>query len=284
MAGLQPEAPADSGQDTEPQIDRAEELRAQWGVNSGDLWILGDQHRLLCGDSTKAEDVARVMQGEKADLCFTSPPYNRGTTTGGGFNTGGLSQQLTNAYDGYKDNRTNEDYRAWQAALLKSWWELLNPSGAIFYNHRPRVQAGLYETALDWNPGLPVRQIVIWHSGAGINFAPTHYRPCCEWIIIYAKPDFRLTSKGDSGIGDVWKFGAARQDGHPAPFPIELPLTAMKTTASMVIYEPFSGSGTTIIAGENLGRKVRAIEISPGYCAVALQRFLDHTGIQPTRV
>jgi ParB-like chromosome segregation protein Spo0J len=63
--------------DAEPQIDKAEELRAKWGVEPGQLWELGD-HRLLCGDSTKKDDVERVMGGERADLCFTSPPYGAG--------------------------------------------------------------------------------------------------------------------------------------------------------------------------------------------------------------
>ncbi len=275
--------------DAEPQVSRAEELRQVWGVEPGQLWRLpsrtpGQEHRLICGDCTDTAVVERVMGGEKADMVFTSPPYNRGTTTGGGFNTGGLSQQLTNSYNDYTDNRTVKEYRDWQSSLLLSWWDMLASSGAIFYNHRPRVQNGIYETPLCWNPDLPIRQIVIWHSGAGINFSPTHYRVAHEWIVIYAKPDFRLLSKGDSGIGDVWQFGAARVDGHPAPFTVDLPANALKTTICQIVYEPFSGSGTTIIAAENLARQCRAVEISPGYVGVALQRYADAFGITPELV
>ena len=269
--------------DTEPQIDRAEELRQKWQVEPGQLWQLGE-HRLICGDCTDAAVVARVMGGEKADMVFTSPPYNRGTSTGGGFNDGGLSQQLTDAYVTYDDNRTVEDYRHWQGSLLRSWWDMLVDSGAIFYNHRPRVQAGIYETPLLWNPDLPIRQIVIWHSGAGINFAPTHYRVAHEWIVIFAKPDFRLKDKGDSGVGDVWRFGSVQVTGHPAPFPVELVETALVTTKAKTVYEPFSGSGTTLIACENLGRRCRAVEIAPGYVAVALERWATHTGKTPARI
>lgn len=273
----------DAGADTEPQIDRAEELREKWGVQPGDLWQLGE-HRLICGDCTDAAVVARVMGGERADMVFTSPPYNRGTTTGGGFNDGGLSQQLTNGYVGYSDDRSVDDYRAWQGALLSSWWEMLTDEGAIFYNHRPRVQDGIYETPLLWNPGLPLRQIVIWHSGAGINFAPTHYRVAHEWIMVFAKPGFRLVSKGASGVGDVWSVGVSEIDGHPAPFPVELVAIALRTTSCAIVYEPFSGSGTTLIACENLGRRCRAVEIAPGYVAVALERWATHTGKTPVRV
>ena len=266
--------------DTEAQIDKADELQEKWQVKTGDLWQLGD-HRLICGDCTDAATVARVMGGEKADMIFTSPPYNRGTTTGGGFNSGGLSQQMTNGYSGYSDNLPVEDYRKWQAKLLLDWWNLLSEDGAIFYNHRPRVQSGEYETPMDWQPGLPVRQIVIWNSGAGINFSPTHYRISCEWVVIFAKSNFRLISKGSSGIGDVWQIGVRQIEGHPAPFPVELPSIALKTTNCDLIYDPFSGSGTTLIACENLNRRCRAIEIEPKYCAVTLERWATHTGKTP---
>jgi modification methylase len=214
-------------------------------------------------------------------MVLTSPPYNRGTTTGGGFNNGGLSQQLTGAYAGYADNLPVDQYREWQANLLRSWWDMLSDEGAIYYNHRPRVQSGLFETPLDWNPGLPVRQIIIWHSGSGVNFAPTHYRISHEWIVLFSKPNFRLLSKSISGVGDVWQFGAAHINGHPAPFPVGLAEQAIGTTNCKIIYEPFSGSGTTIIACENLKRKCRAIEISPGYVAVTLERYFQHTGKKP---
>lgn len=272
--------PQPSDVDAEAQIDRAEELRQKWQVESGQLWQLGE-HRLICGDCTDATLVERLLAGEKVDLVITSPPYNRGTSTGGGFGHSGLSQQLTDGYKGYSDDLPVEEYRQWQARLLASWWELLADTGAIFYNHRPRIQAGLYETPLAWNPGLPIRQIVIWHSGAGVNFNATHYRVAHEWIVIFAKPDFRLVSKGISGIGDVWQFGTEKMEGHPAPFPLDVPHTILETTNSQVIYEPFCGSGTTVIACEQLGRKCRAVELSPAYVAVALQRYEDATGQTP---
>ena len=283
MATIEDEKP---NGDAEPQINKAEELRVKWGVELGQMWRLPSrdgkgEHRLICGDCTDRAVVERVMGDEKADLVFTSPPYNRGTSTGGGFNDGGLSQQLTRSYDTYSDDLPVEDYRKWQSDLLLMWWEVLTDEGAIYYNHRPRVQDGIYETPLDWNPNLPIRQIVIWHSGSGINFSPTHYRPSCEWIVIFAKKKFRLSSKGDSGIGDVWQFGSERLSEHPAPFPIDLPFTALKTTNSNVILEPFSGSGTTLIASENLSRRCRAIEISPSYTAIALQRYHDFFAITP---
>lgn len=283
-AGLNGGEPETAGKDTPPMVDKAAELQVKWGTEVGQLWRLG-RHRLICGDCTDRAVVERVMDGERAEMVFTSPPYNRGTTTGGGFNDKSLSQQLTNGYEGYNDNLPKEKYYEWQAILLNQWWSIISDDGVIYYNHRPRVQNGVYETPLDWNPGLPVRQVVIWNSGGGINFAPTHYRPSCEWIVIFAKPSFRLTSKSMSGYGDVWDIPVAEDRwGHPAPFPIALPERALETTSSIIIYEPFLGSGTTLIACENLGRRCRAIELSPVYIAVALERWSQHTGQEPELV
>jgi site-specific DNA-methyltransferase (adenine-specific) len=249
----------------------------------GELWQIGP-HRLLVGDCTDAANVARLMDGELVDCVFTSPPYNRGTTTGGGFNDKGMSQQLTNAYEGYADDLPKEQYQAWQRGLLLQWWELIADDGAIYYNHRPRVQAGIYETPLDWNPDLPVRQIVIWHSGAGINFAPTHYRPACEWIVIFAKDSFRLESKSASGCGDVWDLPVAQHDDdHPAPFPVMLPQRALETTGAALVYDPFLGSGTTLIAAHRTGRRCYGMEIAPRYADVILRRA-EAEGLECTLV
>jgi DNA modification methylase len=253
-------------------------------VQPGDLWQIGP-HRLLCGDSTCADEVARLMDGKRAALCFTSPPYNLGTTTGGGFPArGGMwpGADLANGYLSHSDDMPQEDYFAWQAnVLLHTWEHVLTADGAIFYNYRPRVQAGHLITPFLWNPDLPIRQVVIWNSGAGINFAPTHYRPACEWVVIFAKESFRLDSKSASGCGDVWDIPAANRDGsHPAPFPVALPERALDTTGAASVYDPFLGSGTTLIAAHRTGRVCYGLEIEPRYCDVVLARA-EAEGIGP---
>lgn len=268
------------GKDTPPPVDRAAELQAKWGTALGQVWQLGE-HRLACGDCTDPAVVEAVMWGERAALVFTSPPYNKGTTTGHGFHGGGKTTHLKDGYGVYKDNRTHEEYAEWQSYLLKSWFEMLTDDGAIYYNHRPRTQNKILEHALIWNPGLPVRQIIIWHSNGGANLTPSAYVGVHEWIVIFAKPNFGLLSRSESGVGDVWTYGSGKVDGHPVPFPVELPEIALKTTGKLVVYEPFSGSGTTIIACENLKRKARAIEIDPGYVAVTLERWSQHTQQEP---
>jgi DNA modification methylase len=100
-------------------------------------------------------------------------------------------------------------------------------------------------------------------------------------VVIFAKPEFRLKSKGDSGCGDVWDIPAAmRIDGHPAPFPVELPRRAIETVGPRLVYEPYSGSGTTLCASEQCGVPCFGVELSAAYVAVALER-LSEMGLSP---
>jgi hypothetical protein len=123
------------------------------------------------------------------------------------------------------------------------------------------------------NPGLPLRQIIIWARAGGINFAPTHYVPTHEWILVFAKPDFRLKSKGASGVGDVWYVPQQAEGRHPAPFPVELPARAIETTPPGLVCDPFCGIGDTLLAAKEAGRRAIGIEIEEKYCAIAVERL-----------
>lgn len=230
------------------------------------------------------------------DLVFTSPPYNLGVTSGGGFasksvrNHGHYSPNaplgkrrggcgkwsggaLAEGYGTHDDAMPWEQYEKWQRDIILSCWGVLSEGGAIFYNHKPRVQRCEAWLPLVLNPGLPLRQIITWTRAGGINFAPTHYVPTYEWIMVLAKPDFRLRDKGASGVGDVWYFPQESNTPHPAPFPIGLPKTAIGTTSAESILDPFMGSGTTLRAAKDLGRKAIGIEIEERYCEIAAKRL-----------
>jgi site-specific DNA-methyltransferase (adenine-specific) len=228
-------------------------------------------------------EVMASMQAGSVDMVFTSPPYNLKNTSGGGFNhptyfsknSKWNNARLFDGYDGCDDNLPYEIYVEWQKKVLLECWRLLSPAGAIFYNHKPRVQDALLQTPLDLNPGLPVRQIIIWKRAGGINFAPTHFVPTHEWIVIFAKPDFRLKNKSVSGYGDVWEI--VQEDGkkntHPAPFPVALPQRAISATNAQVILDPFMGSGSTALACINTGRNYIGIEKSGQYIELANRRI-----------
>jgi len=218
----------------------------------------------------------------KADLIFTSPPYNLGITTGGGFAdvrkypdmamgkwSGG---KLAYGYEGHEDAMPLDEYEAWQRCVLRGCWAQLSEVGAIFYNHKPRVQGGLLWMPLECNPGLPLRQIIIWARAGGVNFAPTHYCPTHEWIMVLAKPDWRLKNKGVSGLGDVWRVNQEPSD-HPAPFPLGLPGKAIESVGPSLVLDPFMGSGTTLRAAKDAGIRSIGIETSERYCEMAVKRL-----------
>ncbi|MFN3678054.1 MAG: DNA-methyltransferase [Sphingomonas pseudosanguinis] len=223
-------------------------------------------------------DIMRQMPSRSVDLVFTSPPYNLGRSSGGRVRGAAKSGKwkgmaLSKGYASYDDARDPADYIEWQKDVLRECWRLLRDDGAIYYNHKPRVQNGVLQTPLDLNPGLPVRQIVIWDRRSGFNFNQSFYLPTHEWVVIFAKPGFRLRSKGASGLKDVWSVPHERENEHPAPFPVELAQKAIETTSARVILDPFMGSGSTGVAALQSGREFIGIELDPGYCEKARARM-----------
>lgn len=224
-------------------------------------------------------EVMATLPDDTFDLVFTSPPYNLGVSSGGGFAAAGKKVglwsggPLADGYAEHGDAMPYVDYVAWQQDVLRECWRLIKPTGAIYYQHKPRVQNGLLQTPLDLNPGLPVRQIVIWDRGSGFNFAPTHYVPSHEWVLILAGPDFRLKNKGASGHGDVWHASPVTGSAHPAPFPLSLPAKAIESTGAQNVLDPFAGSGTTLRAAADEGVSAVGIELTAKYCDMAVARL-----------
>jgi site-specific DNA-methyltransferase (adenine-specific) len=234
------------------------------------------------------------------DAVFTSPPYNLGNTTGGGFPdkkighyaaTAGMAKRggggkwgggaLANGYGLHDDAMPHDDYVDWQKRVLLACWARLSEAGAIFYNHKPRVLDGELLTPLAYNPSLPLRQIVIWARAGGVNFSPAFYLPTHEWIAVFAKPSFRLRDKAASGAGDVWYVPQESGTEHPAPFPVALPARAMETTLARVWLDPFAGSGSTGVAAVRAGRSFIGCELEPRYFDMACRRIEDAQRQQP---
>lgn len=246
--------------------------------------IIGDA-RLILGD---CRDILPTLCS--VDLVFTSPPYNLGNSTAGtGERMGHYSPgaklasrggsgkwsggALADGYGLHDDAMPHAEYVAWQHGVLNACWALLTDTGAIFYNHKPRVLDGILVTPLEYNPGLPVRQIVIWARAGGMNFSPAFYVPTHEWLLILAKPAFRLRDKAASGAGDVWYVPQAADPEHPAPFPLALPMRALETTSALTVLDPFMGSGTTGVACVRQRRTFVGIELEPKFFDLACRRI-----------
>jgi modification methylase len=229
-------------------------------------------------------EVMNQMPEKSIDLVVTSPPYNLRNSTGGGMRngSGGLwkNAALLNGYaDGNTDDMPYDQYVKWQRNCLTAMMRLLKDDGAIFYNHKWRVQNGLLQDRHDIIEGFPVRQIIIWQRAGGVNFNIKYFLPTYEVIYLICKPGFKLASKDPTrpkaacGIGDIWKINQDFNNDHPAPFPVEIPKRCIESTNTQIVLDPFIGSGTTAIAAKMLGVDWIGIEICEKYCKMAEDRI-----------
>lgn len=223
-------------------------------------------NKIICDDCLP---VMQNMPDNCVDLVVTSPPYNLKNSTGNGMKDGRggkwAGAALVNGYSHYDDNMPHDEYSEWQHSCLKEMFRLIKDDGAIFYNHKWRVQDGLLQDRQDIIRDLPVRQIIIWKRKGGINFNAGYFLPTYEVIYLITKPKFKLAPKANA-YGDVWEFTQEMNNEHPAPFPVRLIDRIISSTTAQTILDPFSGSGTTAIVALGLNRNFIGIDLSPDYC------------------
>ncbi len=215
-------------------------------VMPGELWLLG-KHRLLCGDSTKAEDVARLMGGERANLCLTDPPYGIGES-----------------YESHDD--TQENLRTLAAgffghARAASDVVLLTP-GNVNQRHYPKPE---------WT--------LAWFVPAGTGSGPWGFS-CWQPVLAYGKDPYLAAGKGRRPDALVKTESADGTLAHPCPKPVGVWSWLMErgSLEGALVLDPFSGSGTSIIAAEKTGRRCFAMELEPKYVQVAIERWQNFTG------
>ena len=241
----------------------------------GDLYVLGE-HRLLCGDSTDPDDVARLMNGERASLMATDPPYlvdydgsNRPSKSGG-------SKRSDAHWDEYHGPESAVEFFL---RFLQLGLEHLTPSAPIYQWHATRRQA-LVEEAWE-QAGLLVHQSIIWVKTRGLP-GRSHYmwqhEPCFYgWR--QGKQPRRRPPTSDTTVWHVSQLG--EHDGvHLTQKPVELfrrPIQS-HTRPGEICYEPFLGSGTQLIAAHQLGRRCFAMELEPAFVDVAVRRWEQFTG------
>lgn len=223
-------------------------------------------------------EIMDKMPEESVGLIVTSPPYNLRNSTGNGmkYKRGSRwpSAQLRQGYDDHEDSMPHGEYVDWQRKCLDAMMRVLREDGAIFYNHKWRVQAGLLQDRSDIVDGFPVRQIIIWKRNRAININPGYFLPTYEVIYLICKPGFKLLP-GANALSDVWIIKQGIGSPHPAPFPIELPYRCIQSTNAKIILDPFVGSGTTPIAAEICGCDWIGIDKSKIYCKMARDRMRD---------
>ena len=262
MRGLEPD---------EIVEDEAPEPPADPITQPGDLWTLG-QHRLLCGDSTVAADVSAVMNGDRADLWLTDPPYNVDYT-------GGTAAQLKVA----NDNMTDADFRQFLRSAFTCAFDGLKP-GAAFYIWHADLEGYNFRGAVRDSQQV-VRQCLVWTKDSlvmGRQDYQWQHEPC-----LYGWKDGASHAWfSDRKQTTLLKFERPkRSEQHPTMKPVALfaYLLGNSTGPQGLVYDGFMGSGTTLVAAEQLGRRSVGIEMDPAYCDVIVQRWENLTGQKAVR-
>ncbi len=278
--------------------DETPELPRDPVSRQGDLWSLGE-HRLFCGDATDAATVARLMAGDKAALLFTSPPYGnqRDYTTGGIADWNALmngvfghldqvmaedGQVLVNLGLVHRDNEWQPYWRDWLERMRDQGWRRF---GLYVWDQGPALPG-------DWNGRLAPSFEFVFHFNRQAR-KPNKIVPC-KWAGHVNDAHGGMRNR-DGSVGDWTHAGQGVQNmripdnvirvtrhkargietEHPAVFPVKLAEFAMNAYGDPggIVFEPFAGSGTCIVAGQRAGRIVRAIEFAPEYADVALLRW-----------
>ena len=264
IANTEPGEPADA----EPQVDRAQALREKWGVNQGDLWLLGE-HRLLCGDSTNPADVARVLDGCKPLLMVTDPPY------GVKHDTSYREQSDFNFAPQSAKGIQWDENADWSRA-----WGLF--AGDVAYVWHASEFVCEVKESLE-STGLVVRQQVIWKKPFGVMSRCAYHfeHEPCWYCVRKGKTASWIGPKTETTVwpATIPNHPMTEDDDcrshHPTQKPLECMARPIRNHDAPEVYDPFLGSGTTLIAAQNLNRRCFGLEISPAYCAVILQRYAD---------
>jgi DNA modification methylase len=269
------------GSDPDLEQDEIPEPPAEPFTKRGDLWLLGE-HRLLCGDCTNPEDVRRVMKGERAILFATDPPY---LVDYDGTNHPTGSKSWADSY-GITWDDSSQGPELYDAFIQAALDHATLPNAAIYIWHASKRQAML-EAVLTKHDILWHQQI-IWAKDRPV-MVRMHYRfghePCCYGWKRGNRPP-RLA--GADMPSTVWALKGLYHDErpeHPTPKPLDcfgIPMRQHVEPGGLC-YEPFSGSGTQIIAAEQLRRRCYSLEIEPRYVDVAVERWCRLTGKQAVR-
>ena len=227
-------------------------------IKPGDIILLG-QHRLMCGDSTSAEDVARLMDGRKADLCMTDPPY-------------GADIQYA----------THDDTQDALVGLIAGFFPLAEKYSDVIALTPGIANIWHYKKA-DW--------VLCWFYAVGTGSTPWGFS-AWQPVLVWGK-DPKLAT-GEGRHPDGFQYMMSRDDahenkclGHACPKPLSVWrrfIERLSNKKTELIYDPFTGSGTTLIACEQLGRTCYGMEISPQYCQVIIDRWEKLTGQKAEKV
>jgi len=245
----------------------------------GDVWLLG-RHRLMCGDSTSIDAVERLMDGRKADMVLTDPPYGvsfvgvKGSMYSGGKKTGKNSAEMIKADDLRGDDLAQLFLDSISCASA------ISKDGAAMYiffaiNRSAETLAGLSGV------GLEIRNWLIWDKGnVGFHAMGAQYKPNYEAFLYCHKIGKSPAWYGGQKEQTIWRHPVEREGLHPTMKPVSLLQRALQNNSKQgdEVIDLFGGSGSTLIACEKTARDCRMMELDPKYCDVIIKRWQDFTG------
>lgn len=246
--------------------DKVPEVKGKTKTRLGDLYILGN-HRLLCGDSTNIQHVGKLMNGEKADMIFTDPPYNYTPTNRGAGALGAQASKVgkkiefisnfePQAFLGIISTMTSEPFAAYIFCNTELVRDYLNLAEAEKLNYN----------------------ILTWHKTRFIPANSNHHYPDTEYCIFISKrPIFKPGLSADH-YRKYWIQDKDGNDLHPTMKPVSIIERCVELNSNTSVLDLFGGSGSTLIACEKTNRKCFMMELDPHYCDVIVKRWEDYTG------
>jgi len=226
----------------------------------GDLYEIGE-HRLLCGDSTDSDQVAKLMNGEKADMVFTDPPYN-------------VNYEGSNGLKIENDNKSDDDFYQFLYDAFLNYEINLKSGGAIYIAHADLEGLNFRKAFKD--VGFKLRSTIIWNKNA-LVMGRSDYHWKHEPILYGWKEGASHQWNGDRKQTTVWECDKPKKNGeHPTMKPIELVSIAVNNSskAKDLVLDLFLGSGSTMVASHQLKRKCYGMELDPKYCDVIVKRMI----------
>lgn len=258
-------------EETEIIEDEVPEVPEEPKAKLGDIYQLGN-HRLMCGDSTKEEDVAKLMNGVKADMVFTDPPY-------GVAYTGGLQFK-----DGYVEKNNREMIKNDDVDIYDKVFPIISKfcNGACYIWFAGTKAKTLYESAEKYGD---IHSLIIWVKNGGYGALNANYKqkhePCLYWTPKGCKTNF-IGKTTETTVWEINKDGV--NEFHPTQKPIILCSKAISNHKADIVLDLFGGSGSTLIACEQLNRKCYMMELDPKYVDVIIDRWETFTGKKAIKI
>ena len=237
----------------------------------GDIYKLGN-HRLMCGDSTKEEDVAKLMNDKKADMVFTDPPYNVA------YEGGSKKREMIK-------NDKIDDFYNFLYDVYVNCFEYMKNGSPIYICHSELERVNFTKAFED--AGFKMSSVIIWAKNNSTFSMNKDYKQKHEPIIYGWKQGANHTWTGGNCEHTLWEINRpSKSELHPTMKPIELVARSLTNSSheNALVYEPFGGSGSTLIACEQLNRKCYTMELDPKYVDVIIKRWESLTGQQAVKI